>query len=87
MKSIEGIKEVFKLKGDKAEVNDMYLGASIQKVETMDGTGCWIMSADKYVKADAENVKLKLSKSNCRIPSRCNTPMATTYHPSEYATK
>ena len=29
MKTIEGIKEVFKLKGDKAEVPDMYLGASI----------------------------------------------------------
>ena len=34
-----------------------------------------------------ENVKLKLSKSNCRIPSRCNTPMATTYHLSEDVTK
>ena len=29
---------MFKLKGDKAEVPDMYLGASIQKVETADGT-------------------------------------------------
>ena len=32
MKTIEGIKAVFKLKGDKVEVPDMYLGASIQKV-------------------------------------------------------
>ena len=31
MKTIEGIKTVFKLKGYKAEVPDMYLGASIQK--------------------------------------------------------
>ena len=38
MKTIEGIKAVFNLKGDKAEVPDMYLGASIQKVETADGT-------------------------------------------------
>ena len=30
MKTIEGIKAVFKLKGDKAEVPDMYLGASIK---------------------------------------------------------
>ena len=29
MKTIEGIKSVFKLKGYKAEVPDMYLGASI----------------------------------------------------------
>ena len=38
MKTIEGIKSVFKFKGDKAEVSDIYLGASIHKVETVDGT-------------------------------------------------
>ena len=32
MKTIEGIKAVFKLKIDKAELPDMYLDASIQKV-------------------------------------------------------
>ena len=78
MKTIEGIKAVFKLKGDKSEVPDMYLGASIQKVETADSTECWMMSAEKYVKAAVENVELKLSKRNCRIPYRCDTPMATT---------
>ena len=82
MKTIEGIKAVFKFKGDKAKVPDMYLGASIQKVETPDGTECWMMSAKKYVKASVENVKLKLAKSNCRLPSRCNTPTEITYHPS-----
>ena len=87
IKTIEGIKAVFKLKGDKAEVPDMYLGASIQKVETSDGTECWMMSADKYVKPSVENVKLKISKSNCRLTSCCDTPVATTYHPSEDVTK
>ena len=65
----------------------MYLRASIQKVETADGTECWMMSAEKYVKAAVENVKLRLSKSNCRLPYRCDTHMDTTYHPSEDATK
>ena len=83
MKNIEGIKSVFKLKCDKAEVPDMYLCASIQKVETADGTECWMTSAEKYFKAAVENVKLKLSKSTCRILSHCDTPMATTYNPSE----
>ena len=41
MKTIEGIKAVFKLKGDKAEVPDMYIGALIQKVETADLAKCW----------------------------------------------
>ena len=73
---------MFKLKGDKSEeVPDMYLGSSIHKVETADGTECWVMSAEKYVKAAVENVKLKPEKSNCRLPSCCNTPMATTYIP------
>ena len=72
MKTIEGIKAVFKLKGDKAEVPDMCLGASIQKLETADGTECCMRSAEKYVKATVENLKLKLSKSNCRLPSSCD---------------
>ena len=55
---------MFKLKGDKAEVPDMYLSASIQKVEIADSTECWKMSSEKYVKAAVENVKLKLSRSN-----------------------
>ena len=87
MKNIEGIKSVFKLKDDKAEVPDMYLGALMYKLETADDTECWMMSADKYAKASVEIVKLKLAKSNCRLPSRCDTHMDTTYHPSEDVTK
>ena len=78
---------MFKLKGDKVEVPDMYLGASIQKQETMDGTECWMIFAEKYVKSAVENIKLKIARSNCRLPSRCDTPMATTYHTSEDVTK
>ena len=87
MKNTEGIKAVFKLKGDKAEVPDMYLCASIQKVETADGTECWMMSAEKYLKAVVENIELKLSKSNYRLPSRCDNPMVITYQPSEDVSK
>ena len=87
MKTIEGIKAVFKLKGDKAEVPDMYLGASIQKVKTADGTECWMMYAEKYVKSAVDNIKLKLAKSKCRLPSCYDTHMDTNYHPSEYVTK
>ena len=56
MKNIEVIKALFKLKGDKAEVPDMYLGALIQKVGTADCTKCWMIFAEKYVKAAMENV-------------------------------
>ena len=87
MKTVEGTKSVFKLKGDKAEVPDMYLGASIKKVETADGTEFWIMYAEKYIKAAVDNFKIKLAKSNCRLTFCCDTPMATNYHPSEDVTK
>ena len=78
---------MFKLKGYKAEVPNMYLGASMQKVETADDTDYWMMYEDKYVKSAMENVELNLSKSNCRILSRCDTPMANKYHPSEDMSK
>ena len=83
----EGIKAVFKFRGHKVEVTYMYLGASIQKVETTDGTECWMMSAEKYVKAAVKNVEHKLAKRNCRLNSCCNSPMSTTYHPNEDMTK
>ena len=74
MKTIDGIKSVFKVKVDKAETPDMYLGATIQNAENADGTTCWTMSSEKYVKAAVENVELKLSKIQHRVPSRCDTP-------------
>ena len=78
---------MFKLKSDKAEVPDMYLGVSIQKVETADGTECSMVSAEKLDKSAMENIELKLAKSNLRLPSCCDTHLATTYHPSEDVTK
>ena len=70
MKKIEGIKQVFKLKGDKAEPPDMYLGASLQRFETASGEKCWAMSPEKYIRAAVINVEERLSKSECRLPSK-----------------
>ena len=39
------------------------------------------MSSEKYVKAAVANVKEKLSKSEKRLPSRCNTPLKPGYRP------
>ena len=83
MRVIEGIKATFKLKGDKAEVPDMYLGGSIAKATTDDGTECWTMSSEKYVKTAVATVEEKLSKSGLRLPSKCHTPYVTGYHPSD----
>jgi len=84
---IDEIKKTFKLKGDKAEEPDVYLGAQLQRVETANGTKCWTMSADKYVKMAIKNVEEKLAKSGVRLPTRCHTPMTYKYHPAEDTTK
>jgi hypothetical protein len=87
MRTMDGIRAVFKLKGDKAEKPDMYLGASLSELETADGTKCWTMSSEKYVKAAIENVEARLAKGELRLPSKCDTPMSTGYHPSEDVTR
>ena len=65
----------------------MYLGALFSDLETSDGTKCWTMSSEKYVKAAIENVEARLAKSGLRLPSRYDTPMSTSYHPSEDVTR
>ena len=49
MKTMDGIRAVFKLKGEKFKNPDIYLGASFSDLETADGTKCWMMSSEKYV--------------------------------------
>ena len=80
--SIDGITAVFKLKNDKAEVPDMYLGAQIEKVTSNEGTTCWTMSSVKYLKAAIDNVEEKLAKDGLKLPTG-NTPMTSGYHPAE----
>ena len=87
MKTMDGVRAVFKLKGDKVEKPDMYLGASLSELETADGKKCWTMSSEKYVKASIKNVEARLANSDLRLPSRCDTPMSTGYHPSKDVTR
>ena len=64
MKNIEGIKAVFKLKGDNSEVTDMYLGASIQKGETADGKECW---AEDKIPGNAPSTRGKPVYVGCYV--------------------
>ena len=56
MRMMDGIRSVFKLKDDKAEVPDVYLGAMLSQVETETGTKFWLMSSEEYVKAAIDNL-------------------------------
>ena len=51
IKTMDGIISILKLKYYKAEVPDVYLGATLSQVETEKGTKCWLMSSENYVKA------------------------------------
>lgn len=79
MDTIEGIKAVFKLKGNKAEEPDSYLGRSIAKVTNSANIVCWTLSSEKYVKLTVANVEEKLAKANLQLPSRCNSPFKSGY--------
>ena len=60
METIEGIKGVFKLKVNKSEPPEIYLGAALQKVDTSNGGKCWAMSSEKYVRAAVKNLEERL---------------------------
>jgi hypothetical protein len=71
---------VFKLKDDKIEPPDMYLGAQLGKMLIGD-VECWTMSAEKYVTASVKNVEETLAKRGLRLPSKCYTPLPSDYRP------
>ena len=87
MRAIDSIKSVFKLKEDKAEVPDVYLGATLEQVTTDSDVRCWTMSSVKYLKAAIANVEESLAKRNLKLPGKCSTPMSCGYHPSEDFTR
>ena len=68
MRTMYGIRIVFKLKDDKAEVPDVYLGAMLIQVETETGNKCWSMSSENYVKAEIDNLESKLGKIYMHLP-------------------
>ena len=78
--ALKAVQAVFKLKDDRIEPPDMYLGATLSVMED-NGVQGWCMTSDKYVKAAVENVELELSRVNQRLPSRCKTPMTVRYRP------
>ena len=78
---MSGIQATFKLKDDRIEKPETYLGAQLeQKVIRGRGVMCWTMSSEQYVKAVA-NVETALNASGQRLPSKCTTPMQSNYRP------
>lgn len=79
---IDGIRDKFKLKGDKAELPTDYLGAVLAQMENADGTECWTQSADKYLAESVKNVDAQLAKKGNKLPTKgCVTPLQSNYRP------
>ena len=82
MSAIDGIRKVFKLKGDKAVPPEMYLGCSLSVKVNDEGKNCWAMSSQEYVKQAILVIEEKLKRKGKVIPRRCPTPLTSGYHPS-----
>ena len=67
---LKAVQAIFKLKYDKIEPPDMYLGATLSVMED-DGVLGWCMTSDNYVKPAVENVEQEIARINQRLPSRC----------------
>ena len=78
--TMKGIQGTFKLKDDKIEEPESYLGAQLAQ-KMIGGTKCWTMSSEQYVKAAVANVETKLDKTGQRLPTRCFTPLKSAYRP------
>ena len=63
-----GIQETFKLKDDRIEKPETYLGAQL-KQKVIGGRLIWTMSCEQYVKAAITNVEKKLKPSGQRLPT------------------
>jgi hypothetical protein len=76
----KGIQSTFKLKDDKIEKPENYLGAQLtQKI--IHGTECWTISSEQYFKASIANVEAALESSDQRLLSRFPTPIQANYQP------
>ena len=70
----------FKLKGNKIEPPDMYLGTQLGTMQ-VEGNDGWFMSSEKYIKSGIQNIEETLQKTGQRLPSKCKTSLAYGYRP------
>jgi hypothetical protein len=78
---LQDVQRTFKLKNDRIEPPEFYLGAKLQE-KTMNGYKCWTVTSQDYVKAAVKNVEATIKGTRRRLPTtNIDTPMNTTYSP------
>lgn len=80
-KLLSSVQLKFKLKDDKMEEPEMYLGSEVSKMNNENGDECWALSSDKYCAAMVKNIEETLGKRGLRLPSKCSLPLTTGYKP------
>ena len=77
---LQSLQGQFKLKGDKIEPPEMYLGAQLGTMQ-VEGNDGWFMSSEKYIKSTIQNIEGTLQKTEQQLASKCKTPLAYGYRP------
>ena len=75
------INKYFKFKPGSLAPPNLYLGSKIRPTMTSEGTTCWGQSSSGYVQEAVKNVGTWAEEHGLRLPTRCDTPMSTTYYP------
>ena len=78
MKRIQGD---CKLKDNKIEPPDVYIGTTHANMKLESGKYCWNMSKEQYVKAAVTDLEEDLSRSGKIFPSKCVRPLLRNYVP------
>ena len=86
MHTMKGIQSKFKLKDDKMEKPDVYLGADLSIMDNKQGGECWAISSDKYYADMVKTVEEIHAKKVLRLPTKCNLPTKHSYVPEMYCT-
>ena len=80
-RTMKSIQTKFKLKDDKTEEPEVYLGADMSQMDNVHGDLCWAISSDKYCNSLVKNVESILEKKRLRLPSKCVMPLSNGYKP------
>ncbi len=82
---MKSIREQFEIKNGEYGPPTTYLGAGISQVQLDDGSMCWSMESQKYVKAAIDTIKALLLEDGRELNSgqggRHHGPLPPTYHP------
>ena len=78
---LQHLDKYFKVKDDSIQPLNIYLGRKLKPAMMPSGKFCWGQSTSKYVQEAVCNLEDWLKERNSKLPTRCDTPMSTSYQP------